>query len=97
MSRCFDRNGNLISFEEWCQKFKEPYKRIARDNIDDKCMISTVWLGVDHQWDLSGPPLIFETMAFIDGQDAGLWRYSTETEAREGHARVVARLKESRK
>lgn len=53
--------------------------------------ISTVWLGVNHNWD-DGPPILFETMVFGGGeeQDQTQWRWTTEQEAREGHAALVA-------
>lgn len=53
--------------------------------------MSTVWLGIDHSFG-SGPPLIFETMVFSskdDFHDLDCERYSTETQALAGHARMV--------
>lgn len=52
--------------------------------------ISTVWLGMDHQFG-AGPPLIFETMIFTDDENLDTWcdRYATEAEAAAGHRRVV--------
>ncbi len=52
--------------------------------------ISTVFLGVDHNWG-PGPPILWETMVFgpepwTDWQD----RYSSHEEAAAGHARVLA-------
>jgi hypothetical protein len=42
--------------------------RVAYDELPDGSHLSTVWLGIDHQWGL-GPPLIFETMRFCDAED----------------------------
>lgn len=61
-------------------KFWKPRKRI---------LVSTVWLGLDHAFG-PGPPLIFETMIFIDGwTESYMDRYTTEAEAIIGHRRAV--------
>jgi len=54
--------------------------------------VSTVFLGVDHQF-WGGPPLLFETMIFGGPQDEFCERYSTWDEAEAGHARIVAALR----
>jgi hypothetical protein len=77
----------------------EYYKRIGEDYVGDYC-VSTVHLGLNHQFG-EGPPLIFETMVFgADGNEITSFmdlycdRYSTEAEARAGHERVVAAVKD---
>lgn len=72
------------------------YKRIAKTNIksaSDPAIdwdVSTVWLGVDHSFG-DGPPIIFETMVFGNGDgDQYMQRYVTEEQARAGHAETVA-------
>ena len=71
-------------------KLPENYKRIALHETDG-FSISTVWLGSDHRYG-DGPPLIFESL--VQGLnhplDQHIERYSTEDEAREGHARLVS-------
>jgi hypothetical protein len=56
--------------------------------------VSTVFLGVDHNFTDRGSPVLFETMVFgaNDHNDRYCDRYCTAEEAREGHARVVAAL-----
>lgn len=54
--------------------------------------VSTVFLGLDHSFRESGPPILFETMAFIGHEAAGQERYSTWEEAEAGHARWVAQV-----
>ena len=51
-------------------------------------VISTVFLGLDHQYG-KGPPLLFETMAFIDGEAAECRRTSTWLEAEAKHHEMV--------
>jgi hypothetical protein len=53
--------------------------------------VSTVFLGLDHQFG-DGPPLLFETMAFVADDSVGCERYSTWAEAEAGHRRWVAKV-----
>jgi hypothetical protein len=70
------------------------YGRIGEDDVGE-ARVSTVWLGIDHRGFGDGPPLIFETMIF-GGEYEFCARYSTEERAVEGHARVVAALRDGR-
>jgi hypothetical protein len=88
----YDRDGNPISlrrFSELLQKH-EMYRRVALTNIGDDIAISTVWLGIDHNFIHDGPPLIFETMVFGPVLDEEQWRYSTLAAAQRGHREAVA-------
>lgn len=89
----YDRDGKRISLVEFGRLFADDsYKRVAVTKLSNGVRVSTVWLGLNHSYRSSDPPLIFETMV-IDDQDeeaAGdLWRYSTEQEAFDGHVSVV--------
>lgn len=53
--------------------------------------VSTVFLGLDHRHFGDGPPLVFETMVFADGESADMWRCSTWLEAEEAHRLAVAK------
>lgn len=39
--------------------------RVAHTNLVGGIYVSTVFLGLDHSWSESGPPIVFETMAFL--------------------------------
>lgn len=73
------------------------YKRIAATALPDGKWVSTVWLGLDHNFSPSGPPIIFETMVFSAappnslGKDIDQTRYATEAEAHAGHEEMVAK------
>lgn len=93
-SRYFDRQGRPIPAEEWIRLSSDPaYRRVALTS--GYCRrISTVWLGLNHQWG-DGPPLIFETMLFRESpsgdnllNDIDCDRYSTEAEAVAGHEKM---------
>jgi hypothetical protein len=59
--------------------------------VDNK-KVSTVWLGCDLEQILhpNDPPMIFGTCILLDGEET---QYDTETEATEGHHKIVQRLK----
>jgi hypothetical protein len=69
-------------FEEGCDN-----RRVAQDQIGD-VKISTVFLGINHQWG-EGPPLLFETMIFGGEHDEFQERCTTWEQAEEMHARAL--------
>lgn len=64
--RYFDRAGNPMGLMEWATKMEDMnYRRIALTHLPNYKYVSTVWLGLDHGFRLTGKPQeIFETMAF---------------------------------
>ena len=63
MSQCYNREGEPISHAEWSQKLGDyEYQVVKQDTLDNGLHVSTVWLGLNHNF-AEGPPLIFETMA----------------------------------
>lgn len=96
----YDKNGEEITLEQYVELFGDfEYKRIELTEVGPY-QVSTVWLGLDHNF-LGGPPLIFETMVFTSDSwegkelllDLECQRYSTEEEARKGHAEYVALIR----
>jgi hypothetical protein len=59
--------------------------------------ISTVFLGIDHNFDFfydeemqeAHVPILFETMVFGGEHDQRMWRYATYGEAKRGHWQIV--------
>lgn len=75
-----------ISMEQWAREFENDPNRILSQTSIGCYKISTVFLGLDHNFDKKGPPLVFETMIFGEGQwDQQQYRYSTYEEAMAGH------------
>lgn len=65
--------------------------------VKRKYWISTVFLGIDHQWG-TGPPLLFETMVFTgDDEDYEDYteRCSTWKEAIQQHKKVLNEIRQS--
>lgn len=73
---------------EWARKFGSCDRVVAQTEIEGG-VISTVFLGLDHNWG-AGPPLLFETMVFIDGESVLCERCSTWKQAEAQHAYILA-------
>ena len=76
--------------DKWARWFEKGSHHVARTMTARRFFISTVFLGIDHQWG-KGPPLLFETMVFERSKntDLDMKRYSTWDEAEAGHAALV--------
>ena len=91
MGLYYDRAGRKIDLNQWAADFAN--NRVAETTLADGKWVSTVYLGLDHSFG-KGLPLIFETMVFSPGrEELDQERYSTESEAVDGHARMVAKWK----
>lgn len=95
MSEWYDKDGTPISdMMTWAKKIEDrSYKRVAETTLSNGKWVSTVWLGLNHQYG-DGPPLIFETMVFKSKNDMNeldIERYSTLEEAKAGHERMVGK------
>lgn len=75
--------------EEWAQWFETADRYVAKTGSreEGKVFVSTVFLGLNHQWGY-GPPLLFETMIFGGEHDQYQDRYSTWEEAEAGHKKA---------
>ena len=92
MSKFYDRQGNPLDGFEWTRLFeKKEMQRVRETTLPDGKWISTVWIGLDHNFG-PGNPLIFETMVFPKEHEWGQLdceRYSTEEQAIVGHDTMV--------
>lgn len=103
MSRVFpgryilDADGEpvaAIDMRAWAKWF-EGHNRHVGDDVVDGLRVSTVFLGIDHNFTGNGPPVLWETMLFAVGAPLGhAWqdfqrRYTSRTSALAGH-RLVA-------
>lgn len=94
-----DKDGEpveCVSLGEWTRSYESfDKRRVARTELPNGLCVSTVFLGIDHNFgfDLS-PPVLFETMihrvdrrgGFLDYQK----RYASRAEALAGHDAAVA-------
>jgi hypothetical protein len=84
----YDPDGNPMTTLEWRKAF-ETWDRTVRKTEVNGLLVSTVWLGMDHNFSQTGPPLIFETMVFGNDGEEYCERYATKTEAKKGHNDAV--------
>ncbi len=56
------------------------------------CRLSTVFLGIDHNYIRKGKPILFETMVFNGKLDGEMERYTTYNAALKGHERMKQRI-----
>ena len=90
----YKRDGTPYSDTlEWAKDFEKD-RKVAREVLPDGKEVSTVFLGLNHNYG-DGPPLIFETMVFSEtGEgDLDMERYSTEEQALKGHKEMVEKWK----
>lgn len=74
---------------QWAQWYQTTDRHVAEDHLGD-IHVSTVFLGLDHQWG-DGPPLLFETMIFGGRHNQKYQRRcSTWDEAVAQHAEAMA-------
>jgi hypothetical protein len=83
-NRYYDRQGEPINMMQWARRFGADDRQVV-ETIVGEVRISTVWIGLDHDFSGVGPPLIFETTVFAGPQDQLMDRYSTEAQALAGH------------
>ena len=86
----------------WAAWLETADRVVKQTNVGDVLDVSTVFLGLDHNYGSAGPPLLFETMVFqVDLTGAKHYggvaniqeRYATWDEAVAGHAHIVAQLR----
>jgi hypothetical protein len=87
-----ERDGQV-----WSDWFQTDERRLLRQqewhNEDGrKIGVSTVFLGMDHSFGEMPRPLLWETMAFVDGEGEEQIRWTSREAAIEGHNHLVAKL-----
>lgn len=86
-----DDGGNPVvepNLLKWAKWFEENDRSLAVHHVGE-VMISTVFLGIDHNFYGKGPPLLYETMIFNGKHDQAQWRYATKEDALDGHHQAM--------
>lgn len=111
-----EKDGTLRQCDvvDWAAHFEDPNSRIIKKTkikvptaiVDikkspDKIVeISTVFLGMSHGKGPTGKPLLFESMIFLEGEEASsefggdMRRYETEADAIKGHDEMEREFRE---
>jgi hypothetical protein len=79
---------------EWAKWIEMEERRIGKTQIDDSgdVWVSTVFLGMDHNFSMQGPPVLWETMVFGSEHEELkdlCERYTSYADAKAGHERIV--------
>lgn len=91
-----DKEPVAVEMMEWARWFGDADRHVG-ETVYEGVLISTIFLGLDHGIGQGGPPLLFETMVFVDAPawswaerlDQECQRYCTWDEAALGHAAWV--------
>jgi hypothetical protein len=95
----YDFDGKPIDSDKWQELYYPIEQRQFGRNKIGKFRVSTVWLGLNYNFNPNGKPLIFETMIFDESknsEDVGCLRYSTKEEALAGHQGAIKWAKKRR-
>lgn len=80
----------------WALWFETAERHVARD-VDEggavRVVVSTVFLGLDHNYDRQGPPILWETFIFGGPLAGEGGRYASLEAALEGHQAWCVRVR----
>lgn len=80
---------DYLKWVEWCGNIEN---RRVDFFENDRGSISTVFLGMDHNFSGEGDPVLWESLFYIDNVEY-IKRYTSRKEAEEFHERVILILK----
>lgn len=89
-----DSQGNpvpepdLLKWGLWMERAIK-HRIVSQVQLENGVKVSTVFLGLDHNFCMIGPPLLWETMIFGGPHDQWQQRYSTREDALLGHLQAV--------
>ncbi len=94
----YDKNNKKITSKQWSILLEDDKYRTVKQESTEKYWISTVWLGLNHNFSFqkNKRPIIFEIGVFkqykngkIKEGSVELRRYATLREARKGHRELI--------
>jgi hypothetical protein len=88
-----DNHAVEVDFMTWAIWFEDGNRTVGYTQINSEILVSTVFLGLDHRFAGSGPPILFETMVFGGPLDGDGSRYSSYDDAEIGHRMMVAKAR----
>ena len=88
----YTRDGEPTDLDGFCRIVESGETVVEQTEIGTHVMVSTIFLGIDQSLG-TPPPILFETLIMGGPHSYETTRYTTEAEAREGHARVVAAVR----
>lgn len=94
-----DEEGEPLEMDDWIvwatwMEYHHTERVVSQDTVVNKegadVGVSTVFLGINHNFVFGGPPILWETMIFGGPYDRRAWRYSSRKEAMDGHVKAMA-------
>lgn len=85
---------DLMDWAKWIEDDTDFSKRRIDQTYIGDSEVSTVFLGLDHNWS-GGAPILFETLVFGGKLDGEMNRYSSLEDAKAGHLEMVGRVTDS--
>ena len=84
------KNKKLIETDllTWAKFMENPERIVKQEYLPNGYEVSTVFLGIDHNFGV-GEPLLFETMVFGKDNEEYIDRYTTYEESEIGHKKAV--------
>jgi hypothetical protein len=89
---------DVLEWGRWFERSSKDRSRIIAADKDEgpdgtDVLISTVFLGLDHQWG-EGPPVLWESLVFGGPLDQQMQRYTSREAALAGHQALCVRVRE---
>ena len=81
---------DVIKWGRWFEAADD--ERIISKTIVNEARVSTVFLGIDHNFSTGGEPILWETMIFGGQHDGWQERYISREKAVERHLEIVIKL-----
>ena len=89
---------DLVTWAYWFEASTNNRTRVIAQDKDESgettVMVSTVFLGLDHNWG-DGPPILWETLVLGGDLDGEMTRYSSRDDAMRGHQDMCAKVRAS--
>lgn len=90
-----DENGEPRPIDDilvWGNWWEQNDRAVAKSDLGDKGLVSTVFLSINHRFGGEGTPILYETMVFGGPLGGEMERYTSREAAVAGHEQMVARV-----
>jgi hypothetical protein len=92
------RCDDLAVWGAWFERSSKDRSRVVAADKDEgpdggTVCVSTVFLGLDHNFSATGPPVLWETLVFGGPLNDEMVRYTSRAAALRGHQAMCARVR----
>jgi hypothetical protein len=89
---------DLLEWAQWMEQAATTRQRMVAQDKDEgpdgqDITVSTVFLGLDHNYTLHGPPVLWETLVFGGPMDGEMDRYESREAALAGHQAMCLKVR----